>query len=148
MLEVYKTMNDESAQENARIVNSEFQIIHEVKQIKQQKNVLQEGITLKNRQLLLSLFALLVSHPGCWHHRISVCTNKKGHENHVPDDVELANNAVISTGSLNSDTVSDDSGENTVEERISLSNLYTETLRRIERDKLYLNPTIFTARAG
>ena len=61
ILESYKQLYDESARENARIINTEFQTIHEVKKISEQKNLLQEGIVLKNRQLTLTLVALLAA---------------------------------------------------------------------------------------
>ncbi|MEY4203302.1 MAG: MalT-like region, partial [Bacteroidota bacterium] len=61
VLEAYKTLNDESDQENARIVNAEFQTIHAVKTLTQQKDILKEGISLRNRQLMLSLLALLLA---------------------------------------------------------------------------------------
>jgi len=148
VLEDYKLMNDELAQESARILNSEFQTIYEVKKITQQKDLLEEGISLRNRQLVLSLLALFaavlaVGIIASQHIRL-----RRTMKTMYRMNVELANNAVISTGSLNSDTVSDDSDENNGEERISLSNLYTETLRRIERDKLYLDPVFSLQELG
>ncbi|MFM8373976.1 MAG: helix-turn-helix domain-containing protein [Bacteroidota bacterium] len=147
-LEDYKLMNDELAQESARILNSEFHTIYEVKKITQQKDLLEEGISIRNRQLILSLLALFaavlaVGIIASQHIRL-----RRTMKTMYRMNVELANNAVISTGSLNSDTVSDDSEENNGEERISLSNLYTETLRRIERDKLYLDPVFSLQELG
>ncbi len=141
MLEEYKTMNDESAQENARIVNSEFQTIHKVKKITQQKDLMEEGISIRNRQLILSLLALLAAALAIGIIVSQYIRLRRTMKTMYRMNVELANNAVISTGSLNSDTVSPDDGENNGEDNISISNLYFDVLKRIERDKLYLNPT-------
>ena len=141
MLEEYKTMNDESAQENARVVNSEFQTIHEVKKITRQKDLLEEGISIRNRQLILSLLALLAAALAIGIIVSQYIRLRRTMKTMYRMNVELANNAVISTGSLNSDTVSPDDGENNGEDNISISNLYLDVLKRIERDKLYLNPT-------
>jgi AraC-like DNA-binding protein/Tfp pilus assembly protein PilF len=141
MLEVYKTMNDESAQENARIVNSEFQTIHKVKKITQQKDLLEEGISIRNRQLILSLLALLAAALAIGIIVSQYIRLRRTMKTMYRMNVELANNEVISMGSLNLDTVSLDDGENNGEDNISISNLYFDVLKRIERDKLYLNPT-------
>jgi AraC-like DNA-binding protein len=59
-------------------------------------------------------------------------------------NVELANNTAISMKSLNQDILQDDAADTdadgTEEENINLSNLYITVLRRIESEKLYLNP--------
>ena len=141
MLEEYKTMNDELAQENARIVNSEFQTIHEVKKITQQKDLLEEGISIRNRQLILSLLALLAAALAIGIIASQYIRLRRTMKTMYRMNVELANNAAISLGSLNSDTVTHDDGENNGEDNISISNLYLDVLKRIERDKLYLNPT-------
>ncbi len=141
MLEEYKTMNDELAQENARIVNSEFQTIHEVKKITQQKDLLEEGISIRNRQLILSLLALLAAALAIGIIASQYIRLRRTTRTMYRMNVELANNAAISLGSLNSDTVTRDDGENNGEDNISISNLYLDVLKRIERDKLYLNPT-------
>ena len=58
-LKEFNELTDKSKQENARIINSEFQTIYEVKKLSDQRDQLYEGIEQKNRQLLLSLLALL-----------------------------------------------------------------------------------------
>ncbi|MFM8484940.1 MAG: hypothetical protein ACKOCH_01300, partial [Bacteroidota bacterium] len=135
MLEVYKTMNDESAQENARIVNSEFQTIHEVKQIKQQKNVLQEGITLKNRQLLLSLFALLLATLAVGIIAFQYVRIKRAMNTMYRMNLEIANITPIpGEGIISFDdqppVEQPDDDENQSENKgISLKNLYVEMVR-------------------
>ncbi|MFM8374358.1 MAG: AraC family transcriptional regulator, partial [Bacteroidota bacterium] len=146
MLEVYKTMNDESAQENARIVNSEFQTIHEVKQIKQQKNVLQEGITLKNRQLLLSLFALLLATLAVGIIAFQYVRIKRAMNTMYRMNLEIANITPIpGEGIISFDdqppVEQPDDDENQSENKgISLKNLYVEMVRRIGSEKMYLDP--------
>jgi AraC-like DNA-binding protein/Tfp pilus assembly protein PilF len=140
VLEAYKAMLDESAQENARVVNTEFQTIHEVKTLTQQKDILKEGISLRNRQLMLSLLALLsavlvIGIIATQHIRLRRTMRTMYRMN-----VELANSAAISLRGLKQDTIHDENSELTEEENINLSNLYLDVLRRIEHDKLYLDP--------
>ena len=144
MLEEYKTMNDESAQENARIVNSEFQTIHKVKKITQQKDLLEEGISIRNRQLILSLLALLAAALAIGIIVSQYIRLRRTMKTMYRMNVELANNTAISMKSLNQDILQDDAADTdadgTEEENINLSNLYITVLRRIESEKLYLNP--------
>ena len=147
MLEEYKTMNDESAQENARVVNSEFQTIHEVKKITQQKDLLEEGISIRNRQLILSLLALLAAALAVGIIASQYIRLRRTMKTMYRMNVELANNTAISMKSLNQDILQDDAADTdadgTEEENINLSNLsnlYITVLRRIESEKLYLNP--------
>ena len=56
-------------------------------------------------------------------------------------NVELTNNSVISIKSLSQEAVQDDVTDNNGENNFNLSNLYFAVLTRIERDKLYLNPS-------
>ena len=147
-LEDYKLMNDELAQESARILNSEFQTIYEVKKITQQKDLLEEGISLRNRQLVLSLLALLAAALAVGIIAAQYIRLRRTMKTMYRMNVELANSAAVSLGSLSSDIVPDDSDENNGEERISLSNLYVEILRRMERDKLYLDPAFSLQELG
>jgi AraC-like DNA-binding protein/Tfp pilus assembly protein PilF len=144
MLEEYKTMNDESAQENARVVNSEFQTIHEVKKITRQKDLLEEGISIRNRQLILSLLALLAAALAVGIIASQYIRLRRTMKTMYRMNVELANNTAISMKSLNQDILQDDAADTdadgTEEENINLSNLYITVLRRIESEKLYLNP--------
>ncbi|MFM8371332.1 MAG: helix-turn-helix domain-containing protein [Bacteroidota bacterium] len=140
VLEAYKTMLDESAQENARIVNTEFQTIHEVKTLTRQKDMLEEGISLKNRQLILSLLALLAAALAIGIIASQYIRLRRTMRTMYRMNVELANSAVISLRGLKQDTIHDENSELTEEENINLSNLYLDVLRRIEHDKLYLDP--------
>ncbi|MCE2823005.1 MAG: AraC family transcriptional regulator [Saprospiraceae bacterium] len=146
MLEAYKILNDESAQKNARIVNAEFQTIHEVKQITQQKNVLQEGITLKNRQLLLSLFALLLATLAVGIIAFQYVRIKRAMKTMYRMNLEIANSALIpGEGIISFDdqppVEQPDDDENQSENKgIFLTNLYAEIVRRIGNGKLYLDP--------
>jgi|GEM_PF-1403732 len=142
VLEAYKTMLDESAQENARIVNTEFQTIHEVKTLTRQKDMLEEGISLRNRQLILSLLTLLAAALAIGIIASQYIRLRRTMRTLYRMNVELANNAAISMKSLHQDTLQDDDADadSTGEENINLSNLYIAVLRRIESEKLYLNP--------
>ena len=140
VLEAYKTMLDESAQENARIVNTEFQTIHEVKTLTRQKDMLEEGISLKNKQLMLSLLALLAAALAIGIIALQYIRLRRTMRTMYRMNVELANSADISLRGLKQDTIHDENSELTEEENINLSNLYLDVLRRIEHDKLYLDP--------
>lgn len=139
VLEEYKTMVDESAQESARIVNSEFQTIHEVKEISQQNDILEEGISIRNRQLVLSLLALLTAGLAIGIIATQYISLRRTMRTMYRMNVELANKASISIKSLDQVPAYEvDDAPN--EDNINLSNLYIDVLRRIERDKLYLDP--------
>ena len=140
MLEEYKTMNDESAQENARILNSEFQTIHEVKKITRQKDLLEEGISLRNRQLLLLLLALLGAGLAIGIIATQYIKLRRTMRTMYRMNVELANKASISIKSLDQAPAQYEVDDASGEENINLSNLYIDVLRRIEREKLYLDP--------
>ncbi|MEY4202982.1 MAG: hypothetical protein RL013_685 [Bacteroidota bacterium] len=141
LLEEYKILNDESAQENARIVNTEFQTIHQVKKITEQKDVLQQGITLKNRQLLLSLAALLAAALAIGIIAMQYVRLRRAMNTMYRINVEIANNTSLPLMNTDSEVQSDESGEKAEEENIMLSNLYFDILKRIGQEKLYLDPT-------
>ena len=141
LLEEYKILNDESAQENARIVNTEFQTIHQVKKITEQKDVLQQGITLKNRQLLLSLAALLAAALAIGIIAMQYVRLRRAMNTMYRINVEIANNTSLPLMNTDSEIQSDESGEKAEEENIMLSNLYFDILKRIAQEKLYLDPT-------
>jgi AraC-like DNA-binding protein len=141
LLEVYKTMNDESAQENARIVNSEFQTIHKVKKITQQKDLLEEGISIRNRQLILSLLALLAAALAIGIIVSQYIRLRRTMKTMYRMNVEIANNTSLPLMNTDSEIQSDESGEKAEEENIMLANLYFDILKRIGQEKLYLDPT-------
>lgn len=141
LLEEYKILNDESAQENARIVNTEFQTIHQVKKITEQKDVLQQGITLKNRQLLLSLAALLAAALAIGIIAVQYVRLRRAMNTMYRINVEIANNTSLPLMNTDSEIQSDESGEKAEEENIMLANLYFDILKRIGQEKLYLDPT-------
>ena len=141
LLEEYKILNDESAQENARIVNTEFQTIHQVKKITEQKDVLQQGITLKNRQLLLSLAALLAAALAIGIIAMQYVRLRRAMNTMYRINVEIANNTSLPPMNTDSEIQSDESGEKAEEENVMLSNMYFDILKRIGQEKLYLDPT-------
>lgn len=140
VLEDYKSMIDESAQESARIINTEFQTIHEVKTITQQNDLLEEGISVKNKQLILSLLALIAAALAIGIITAQYIRLRRTMKTMYRMNVELANSSAISIKSLNQDDLINDDADGNEQENISLSNLYIDVLRRIESDKLYLNP--------
>jgi len=145
VLEAYKILNDESAQKNARIVNAEFQTIHEVQQITRQKNLLQEGITLRNRQLLLSLCALLLASLAIGIIAFQYVKIKRAMKILYRMNLEIANSTPLPQESMltfdeqPADQLEEDD-EQPDDKGIYLSNLYVEIVRRIGSGKLYLDP--------
>jgi hypothetical protein len=119
VLEAYKAMLDESAQENVRIVNAEFQTIHAVKILTQQKDLLEEGVSLRNRQLMLSLLALLSAALAIGIIATQYIRLRRTMRTMYRMNVELANSAAISLRSLEQDTIHDDDSELTEEENIN-----------------------------
>jgi len=140
VLDEYKLMNDESAKESARVLNVEFQTLHEVEKITRQKDLLEEGVSLKNKLLILSLLALIVSVLAIGIIAAQYVRLRRTMNTMYRMNVELANNAAISINSLNQDEVQYVESDINGESNINLSNLYFAVLTRIERDKLYLNP--------
>ena len=141
VLDEYKLMNDESAKESARILNIEFQTLHEVEEITRQKDLLEEGVSLKNKQLLLSLLTLLAAALALGIITAQYIRLRRTMKTMYRMNVELTNNSVISIKSLSQDAVQDDDTDIKGENNINLSNLYFAVLSRIECDKLYLNPS-------
>lgn len=147
VLEAYKTLNDESAQKNARIVNAEFQTIHAVQQITRQKNLLQEGITLRNRQLLLSLCALLLASLAIGIIAFQYVKIKRAMKILYRMNLEIANSTPLPQESMltfdeqPADQLEEDD-EQPDDKGIYLSNLYVEIVRRIGSGKLYLDPML------
>jgi AraC-like DNA-binding protein len=146
VLEAYKTLNDESAQKNARIVNAEFQTIHEVKKITRQKNLLQEGMTLRNRQLLLSLCALLLASLAIGIIAFQYVRIKRAMKIMYRMNLELANGTffpgeshIVFDDQQPVDQPEEDEDQPD-DKGIYLSNLYVEIVRRIGSGKLYLDP--------
>ncbi len=141
VLDEYKLMNDESAKESARILNIEFQTLHEVEEITRQKDLLEEGVSLKNKQLLLSFLTLLAAALAIGIITAQYIRLRRTMKTMYRMNVELTNNSVISIKSLSQEAVQDDDTDINGESNINLSNLYFAVLTRIERDKLYLNPS-------
>jgi AraC-like DNA-binding protein/Tfp pilus assembly protein PilF len=147
MLEEYKTMNDESAQENARILNSEFQTIHEVKKITRQKDLLEEGISIRNRQLILSLLALLAAVLAIGIIAAQYIRLRRTMKTMYRMNLEIANGTFFLRDSNiefdNRQPVEqpEEDEDQPDDKGIYLSNLYVEIVRRIGNGKLYLDPT-------
>ena len=135
-------LNEKSEKENARIINSEFQTIYEVKKLSDQRDQLRDGIEQKNRQLLLSLLALLGAGLA-----IAVITRqylriRQAMKTMYRMNVEMANSAPVAIHNIPGSGIEyEDSPETEDEEKIPINNLYNAILLRIEKDKLYLSPT-------
>jgi AraC-like DNA-binding protein/tetratricopeptide (TPR) repeat protein len=142
ILESYKQLYDESARENARIINNEFQTIHEVKKISDQKNLLQEGIVLKNRQLTFTLVALLAAVLAIIIIVMQYLRIRQAMKTMYQMNVEIAGSSPANPAhqamSLNENPdIDDDDPEN-----VNMINLYGAILERLESQKLYLDPTL------
>ena len=141
-LKEFNELTDKSKQENARIINSEFQTIYEVKKLSDQRDQLRDGIEQKNRQLLLSLLALLGAGLA-----IAVITRqyfriRQAMKTMYRMNVEMANSAPIAIHNIPGSGIEyEDSPETEDDEKIPINNLYNTILLRIEKDKLYLSPT-------
>ncbi|MEN9414113.1 MAG: hypothetical protein RLZ62_417, partial [Bacteroidota bacterium] len=140
ILENYKQLYDESARENARIINAEFQTIHEVKKISDQKNLLQEGIVLKNRQLAFTLVALLAAILAIVIIVMQYLRIRQAMKTMYQMNVEIASsspaNPAYQAMSVNENPDNDDS------ENVNMINLYGAILERLESQKLYLDPAL------
>jgi AraC-like DNA-binding protein len=142
ILESYKQLYDESARENARIINTEFQTIHEVKKISEQKNLLQEGIVLKNRQLTLTLVALLAAIIAIVIIVMQYLRIRQAMKTMYQMNVEIAGSSPANPAhqamSVNENPDTDDDDP----ENVNMINLYGAILERLESQKLYLDPTL------
>jgi AraC-like DNA-binding protein/tetratricopeptide (TPR) repeat protein len=142
ILESYKQLYDESARENARIINTEFQTIHEVKKISEQKNLLQEGIVLKNRQLTLTLVALLASILAIVIIVMQYLRIRQAMKTMYQMNVEIAGSSPANPAhqvmSVNENPDTDDDDP----ESVNMIILYGAILERLESQKLYLDPTL------
>jgi len=143
VLKELKELSDKSKQENASIINSEFQTIYEVKKLSDQRDQLLDGIEQKNRQLILSLLALLGAVLA-----IAVITRQYFRIRQVMKtmyrmNVEMANSASVAIHNIpGSGTEYEElPAETEDDEKIPINNLYNAILLRIEKDKLYLSPT-------
>ena len=142
-LKEFNELTDKSKQENARIINSEFQTIYEVKKLSDQRDQLRDGIEQKNRQLLLSLLALLGAGLA-----IAVITRqyfriRQAMKTMYRMNVEMANSAPVAIHNIPGSGIEYEElpAETEDEEKIPINNLYNAILLRIEKDKLYLSPT-------
>jgi AraC-like DNA-binding protein len=142
ILESYKQLYDESARENARIINTEFQTIYEVKKISDQKNLLQEGIVLKNRQLTFTLVALLAAIIAIVIIVMQYLRIRQVMKTMYRMNVEIASSSPANPAhqamSVNENPDTDDDDP----ENVNMINLYGAILERLESQKLYLDPTL------
>ena len=142
ILESYKQLYDESARENARIINTEFQTIYEVKKISDQKNLLQEGIVLKNRQLTLTLVALLAAILAIVIIVMQYLRIRQVMKTMYRMNVEIASSSPANPAhqamSVNENPDTDDDDP----ESVNMIILYGAILERLESQKLYLDPTL------
>jgi AraC-like DNA-binding protein len=143
VLKELKELSDKSKQENASIINSEFQTIYEVKKLSDQRDQLLDGIEQKNRQLILSLLALLGAVLA-----IAVITRQYFRIRQVMKtmyrmNVEMANSASVAIHNIPGSGIEYEElpAETEDDEKIPINNLYNAILLRIEKDKLYLSPT-------
>lgn len=142
ILESYKALYDESARENARIINTEFQTLYEVKKISEQKNLLQEGINIRNRQLVVSLIALFAAILAIviivmqyWRIQQTLRTMYRM-------NLEIANSTPASFIQTEIPADETDTGDKITAdyENVSMANLYSAILLRLDRYRLYLDP--------
>ncbi|MEN9415194.1 MAG: hypothetical protein RLZ62_1498 [Bacteroidota bacterium] len=144
VLENYIKYQEEQSVENAHLINAEFQAIHEVKNITEQKSRLEEGILRKNRQLLLTLLALLGATLAVAIIAIQYRKLKQASAAMFRMNVEIANSFPGITPALQAmepDTTRSGSDSEPEEER-ALINLYNAILNRLETEKLYLDPSL------
>lgn len=144
VLENYIKYQAEQSAENARIINAEFQAIHEVKKMAEKNSRLEEGILKKNRQLLLSLLALLGAILAVAIIAVQYRKLRQASTAMFRMNVEIANSFPGISPALQvmePDTTRTDS-DNEPEEERALINLYNAILNRLETEKLYLDPSL------
>jgi YesN/AraC family two-component response regulator len=147
ILESYKQLYDESARENARIINTEFQTIHEVKKISEQKNLLQEGIVLKNRQLTFTLVALLAAVIAIVIIVMQYLRIRQVMKTMYRMNLEITGSSPAYPAAhlemiVNEDTDDNDDDDEDDEDSTSIINLYGAILERFKSQKIYLDPTL------
>lgn len=142
ILESYKTLYDESARENARVINTEFQTLYEVKQISEQKNMLQKGINLRNRQLVISLAALFAAILAIVIIVMQYLRIRQALRTMYRMNVEIANSAPAGFIQMEMPAVENAAATEVTEENesINMANLYGAILMRLEQHRLYLDP--------
>ena len=143
ILENYKQLYDESARENARIINAEFQTIHEVKKISEQKNLLQEGIIIKNRQLNFTLVALLAAILAIVIIVMQYLRIRQAMKTMYRMNLEIANSSPAYPAHFETFVNENTDGDEEVDDdNISMINLYSTILERFKSQKIYLDPTL------
>ncbi len=140
-LKDYIKFNDDYSQENARIINSEFQAIHEVKNFADLNQKLGQDVSKRNRQLLFSLLALLGAMIAVGIIAIQYYRLRQASKTMYWMNVEIANSIPLAATRNNVSSVSlnDDTGDET---DVPLVNLYNILVSRIENEKLYLDPNL------
>lgn len=141
-LKDYIKFNDNYSQEEAKIINSEFQAIHDVKNFAELNQKLGQDVSKRNRQLLFTLLALLgavisVVVIAVQYHRLRQASKTMYRMN-----VEIAK-SIPRAASRNTAAyveLSDEMNEEGPE--LPLANLYSIIVSRIENEKLYLDPNL------
>jgi AraC-like DNA-binding protein len=143
ILESYKLLYDESARENARIINSEFQTIYEVNKISEQKRQLQLGMEVRNKQLVTSLVALLAAVLAIVIIVMQYLRLRQVLKTMYRMNLEIANSSPAYPAHFETFVNENTDGDEEVDDdNISMINLYSTILERFESQKLYLDPTL------
>jgi AraC-like DNA-binding protein len=134
-LDAYLALQKKVLEENSLHVFHEIQTIYDVNNLITQKEVLQKGNKLLSRQLIVSLLFLLFA-------IIAICIIvfqymrlKSAMKTMYKMNVTIAKRVPQSLQEIDFEESS-----NLNDEEIPISNLYNEIVRRIDKEKLYLNP--------
>lgn len=130
---------DDYSQEDAKIINSEFQAIHDVKNFADLNQKLGQDVSRRNRQLLFSLLALLGATIAVGIIALQYYRLRQASKTMYRMNVEIANSIPLAAtrNTATSVSLNDDTGD---EADVPLVNLYNIVVSRIENDKLYLDP--------
>jgi AraC-like DNA-binding protein/tetratricopeptide (TPR) repeat protein len=144
-LKDYIKSGENISRENAKIIQSEFEAIYEVKNITEQNVLLEKSVLQKKRQLLLSLLALLGSTFAIIIIAYQYRKLKQASTTMFRMNVEIANSTPVVHSSLPgeiSEFMEQNANSAENEEELPLFNLYYTILRRLETDKMYLDASL------
>jgi len=138
----YIKFNDEYSQEDARIINSEFQAIHDVKNFADLNQKLGQDVSKRNRQLLFTLLALLGAVIAVGVIAFQYIRLRQASKTMYRMNVEIANSIPMAASRNTASAVSLNDDMNEEGPELPLGNLYNIIVSRIENDKLYLDPNL------
>jgi AraC-like DNA-binding protein len=134
-LDEYLSLQKRVLEENSLRVFHEIQAIYDVNKLITQKQVLQEGNNLLSRQLIVSLLFLLFAIVAICIIVFQYFRLKRAMKTMFKMNVTIAKAA---PQSLQETDIEENS--KLEDDEIPIINLYNEILRRIDKEKLYLNP--------